>query len=651
MPILSTAARVSIILVCVCSVSQALEPIARRVPPPGIELPAEVREKLTAELAEVRKRFETVVDHPLAADVEIYLKAVDYALQHSEFYSQKDFAKASMALASARSGIAELQKDKPSWQSARGLIVRGYYSSIDGSPQPYGLVVPDALDLSRPVPLYVWLHGRGDKKTDLHFIDERQRSAGRVAPANAIVLHPFGRQCIGYKSAGEIDVLESIEHVANEYNIDRRRIVLMGFSMGGAGAWHVGAHYADRWVAMSPGAGFAETARYNRLAPADYPPEYVQKLWGLYDVPGYTRNLFNLPVIAYSGEIDKQIQAARVMEEAFLQHGRKLTHLIGPGMGHQYHPDTLKEILRRIDKAVEAGLDDRPQKVSLQTQTMRYHRMHWVSIEGLGTHWSDARVDAELTDAHGIRATTLNVTRVAFSTRPEMAGAKIAIDGQTVEIPNKRNLSSEVGLQRQEGRWKLAENEGDSLAKRPGLQGPIDDVLMEPFLVVTPTGRSANAKVQAWVDFELAHFQDRWRALYRGELRQKRDEQVTADDIEKYHLILWGDPRSNRLMSRVFDGAGTHKLPLSWNADALEFAGKSYDAKSHVPLLIYPNPLNRGKYVVLNSGPTFREGHDRTNSLQNPKLGDWAIINLTEPPSDTAPGRVVKVGFFDEDWK
>ena len=67
--------------------------------------------------------------------------------------------------------------------------------------------------------------------------------------------------------------------------------------------------------------------------------------------------------------------------------------------------------------------------------------------------------------------------------------------------------------------------------------------------------------------------------------------------------------------------------------------------------MIYPNPLNANRYVVINSGPTHREGHDRTNSLQNPKLPDWSIINLDELPNDMAPGAVVSHGFFDERWQ
>ena len=39
---------------------------------------------------------------------------------------------------------------------------------------------------------------------------------------------------MGFKSAGEIDVLDVIEDVKKNYNIDADRIALMGFSMGGA---------------------------------------------------------------------------------------------------------------------------------------------------------------------------------------------------------------------------------------------------------------------------------------------------------------------------------------------------------------------------------------------------------------------------------
>jgi hypothetical protein len=51
-----------------------------------------------------------------------------------------------------------------------------------------------------------------------------------------------------------------------------------------------------------------------------------------------------------------------------------------------------------------------------------------------------------------------------------------------------------------------------------------------------------------------------------------------------------------------------------------------------VPQMIYPSPFGAGRYVLLNSGTTFREAHDTTNSMQNPKLPDWAVVDAAAAP-------------------
>ena len=67
--------------------------------------------------------------------------------------------------------------------------------------------------------------------------------------------------------------------------------------------------------------------------------------------------------------------------------------------------------------------------------------------------------------------------------------------------------------------------------------------------------------------------------------------------------------------------------------------------------MIYPNPDNPARYVVLNSGFTYREYDYLNNARQVPKLPDWAVIDLATPPDAKAPGRIVDAGFFDERWK
>lgn len=623
-------------------------PIPRRVPPVGIEVPADVRDELTRRLTALSDRFAAVASQALAPDVEICLKAVELALAHGEFYRKQDFDAARETLELAEQRMKQLLAS-PHWTTQHGLVVRGYRSRIDGSAQPYGLVIPEKLDLSGQsrVPLYVWLHGRGDNATDLHFLRQRLTQVGQIAPPGAIVLHPFGRHCLGFKSAGEIDVLEAVEHAKANYPIDPDRVALMGFSMGGAGAWHLGAHYADHWVAVSPGAGFVETARYTNLKPENYPPKYEQLLWGDYDVPDYVRNLFNVPVVAYSGELDKQMQAARMMDEAFRQEGRELRHIIGPGMGHKYHPDSLVEILAIVGRAVEEGRNPLADEVHLQTRTLRYNRMHWVAALRLKDHWLDSRVDAGFQGKGILNLTTRNITTLRLWDRwKDRPKAKVTIDGQMLDLPLAAAETSVLVNRNGRWSWKPTVEIDAGLTKQPGLQGPIDDIFLEPFLVIAPDGKSPNSRVQRWIDFEMAHFRDRWRALFRGDLRWKTADQAKEEDFENYHVILWGDRESNRWI-REMNGS----LPVRWEANNIVVGDKNFDAAGHVPMLIYPNPLNPKKYVVLNSGPTFREEHDRTNSLQNPKLPDWAVIDLSQPPDGAAPGRIAAADFFDEQWR
>jgi putative transcriptional regulator len=69
--------------------------------------------------------------------------------------------------------------------------------------------------------------------------------------------------------------------------------------------------------------------------------------------------------------------------------------------------------------------------------------------------------------------------------------------------------------------------------------------------------------------------------------------------MSEANLILCGDPSSNTIIARV-----AQKLPVQWNKTSLDIAGEHFSAASHLPALVYPNPLAPGRYVVLNSGLT-----------------------------------------------
>ena len=104
----------------------------------------------------------------------------------------------------------------------------------------------------------------------------------------------------------------------------------------------------------------------------------------MYDATDYAQNLFNLPTVAYSGENDRQKQAADVMAREMKKVGLELTHIIGPKTGHSYEKEAKAEINRRIDAIVEKGREPCPKEIKFVTYTLRYNRCGWVTIERTG---------------------------------------------------------------------------------------------------------------------------------------------------------------------------------------------------------------------------------------------------------------------------
>jgi hypothetical protein len=427
-----------------------------------------------------------------------------------------------------------------------------------------------------------------------------------------------------------------------DYELDRDRILVAGFSMGGASTWHLATQHAGLWAAAAPGAGFVEVPVYTKaFAPGKEPPTWwEQKLWHWYSATSYAGNLFNLPTVAYSGEIDPQKQAADAMAEAMKAEGLQLTHLIGPKTGHSYHPETKVELTRQLEVLINQGRDATPGEVRLTTYTLRYPGATWVRFEGLEKHWERADITARQA-AGAVTVTTKNTTALSIGLPALRA---VTIDGQNVPVGEPRRTG--YMFHRDGQKWSAGFPANQALRKRSGLTGPIDDAFMEPFLHVRPTGKAFHAAVDGWAKQELATATKMWRDIFRGDAPVKDDTAITPVDITTKNLVLWGDPSSNAVLKKILA-----QLPLEWNAQKITFRGREYDAAQHAPILIFPNPLNPLRYVVVNSGIDFRDHAYGTNALQIPKLPDYAIIDLREAPGPRWPGKIVDAGFFDENWK
>jgi predicted peptidase len=151
----------------------------------------------------------------------------------------------------------------------------------DGSVVRYGISVPSgtASVRHRARPLVLALHPGGRSP---FFGSAFMRDI--VEPAlrswDAVLIAPDVPDRSWATARSEAVVIELIEHVLREYAIDRSRVLVTGFSMGGRGTWHLAARHPDIFtgaivMAGTPGDGDVEAIRTTPLLMIHSPNDEV----------------------------------------------------------------------------------------------------------------------------------------------------------------------------------------------------------------------------------------------------------------------------------------------------------------------------------------------------------------------------------------
>lgn len=619
------------------------------------------------ELAKIREKTEQIealakelkakkADPVLLNDVEVYAKGGRMLLEFPEqFGTQAAIDHSFEVLDQGIERAHQLMDGKPQWDQGQKRI-EAYQSEIDGALQPYGVTMPANYDPSKPVRLYVWLHGRQNDTTEAEFIYQflHPRGPGNapVADQGQIQIDCFGRvNGAGWHWAGEDDVFEAIAAVEKRYKIDEKRIVLRGFSQGGEGAWHIALHHPDAFAAAEVGAGTVSRSAQTHQPPLQPFQLATLNIWE--NISEWALNIYNLPFAGHDGENDPgQLESslrarAQLEKEGFPSEGpsKDFLHSVGaPGLwmqslntGHGTSPLVRQRLDAFLKEWVDRGQVD-PDRIRFVTYTTRYNKDYWVSVDGMDKLYVRADVDAARTDdrkSYDIK--THNVSRLLLR---EMDHAKeIKIDGQDL----KASAKPEIALEKTGDTWKVDRSLAQpGLHKTHALQGPIDDAFLDPFLMVRPTGTAWNDDVNQQALRTMAHFDKMWGKFFRGHPFVKDDKDVTDADIAKYHLVLFGDPGSNKLIARL-----NGKLPVKWTKDTVTLAGRDFSAKENYPALIYPNPLHPSKYVVLNSGLDI-EDRGYNGDYGTPMWGDYAVVKVKAGADmpDLQLG-----GLFDESWR
>jgi len=176
---------------------------------------------------------------------------------------------------------------------ATGNQHREYVFSPTGQRMPYRVYVPNTWDGKASLPILLMLHGAGANENT--YMDQANGLLMKLAEQHGfIVVSPIGFTPLGaygnplrlpavfgqtaaaasQRAAvtatrqreldlSELEVINALEVVTEEYGADRSRTFLAGHSMGSGGVWHLAARYPERWRAVAPMSGpFIDAATY-----------------------------------------------------------------------------------------------------------------------------------------------------------------------------------------------------------------------------------------------------------------------------------------------------------------------------------------------------------------------------------------------------
>ena len=393
---------------------------------------------------------------------------------------------------------------------------RTFISGMDGSAQYYGVVVPDPFVDGESYGMVLSLHGasvqglgqaRAYSRRDWNFL---------IAPTNR---RPFG---FDWEVFGRVDAIESLEDAQAFFATDPTRVHVTGHSMGGHGTWQLGTLFPDRFATVGPSAGWSSFYSYTGYP---RPSSIFARASASSDTNAYVSNLFERCVYVIHGDADDNVpvREARDMVALLEDDVEHLEYHEQPGAGHWWNVDP------------EPGADcvDWPAMFDMmEGETIDPHdldfdfitpspwvspRYTYVTIRSLISPWEDGRL-ASSSDGSTVTLTTTNVRSLTLDGDILTAEGVdlVVVDGEEVEV-----TPGAIPLGPQDG-------------KRPGVHGPFNEVMEQPFCYVVETDGYPIYR-------DLAAFlTSSWQVIGNGRACTVELDAVTPWIEQNYNLIYTG---------------------------------------------------------------------------------------------------------------
>jgi hypothetical protein len=297
-----------------------------------------------------------------------------------------------------------------------------------------------------------------------------------------------------------------------------------------------------------------------------------------------------------------------------------------------------------------------PKHITFKTTDIGLNNKNdWLEINEPERLYNDSLIDAEIKDGT-IIVKTENIAQFTIHLSSELISQKeinLKINGQ--ELRCKLSVKDFITLQKKGRQFQLKKSEKQKLLQRPSgaknikkssaFFGPIKKAYFSPFILVYGTQGDSDS-----TEINLHHARveaQNWWWRGNGHAEIIPDIELNSEIIHQYNLILFGGPETNAVSAKI-----KKDLPISIKNNRLIIDGQEIEKDDVAFQMIYPNPLNPEKYVVIKGGtsPKGEELSGLFNVIYSGSgLPDFIIYDETVKEKGWAA--IIAAGFFDVNWK
>jgi len=526
-----------------------------------------------------------------------------------------------------------------------------FISGIDGSVQYYS-INPARNDDGKPKALFLSIHGAGVEAVNQSNSYYPKTWGHIVAATNR---RPYG---FNWEDWGRIDALEVYNNAVKTLNIDPERIYLTGHSMGGHGAWHLGALYPDKFAAIGPSAGWISLWSYRFREKNDNPSpmeNIIMRASSPSDTYSLSENYKQEGIYIIHGEKDDSVPPteSRNMVEKLKKFHNDFVYYEQPGAGHWWD-NSDEEGADCVDWAPlfdffarhSLPKDEMVREISFVTSNPEVSsKDHWLTIIAQNEQFKPSKANFRFDPGKNrFTGKTENIYQMALlKTSADLKKTiSIEIDGQKMNVEPESIEADMIILQKENGTWIKADKlnkEHKNYFRYGSLKSMINHN------VVFIYGTKGSAEENEWA-FNKARF-DAEQFWYQG----NGSITVISDDYYSVNMaecnyVLYGNAETNSAWNKLLSGS-----PVQVTSGKVKIGEKEYKGTDIACLFVRPikGALDKVVGVVAGTGITGMKLNDRRSyMLSGYSFPDVTLYN-SESMTKGFEG-VLAAGFFGLDW-